>query len=710
MNAGENGYRVRAATSGNEISMAFEQRLRELVNQHAREIHILESENQRLLRINQALKSKASSKVLDEFPELIWGLDGDVQEPPKAPQAAETLSSAAVKGKEQKQTDTEAKAVGTAALSVKDARSVDARQAVIEAPISHNASRMSFASVDPSAVAPGLDEVKEPVTSPTAKFVISSNSTLGSTLIGISTFLILYVATIFPFKLCFLDFSLTSEPSEGWEMVEAVTQWLFIFDLFINFFLSYEDKDGNEVFDLKRIAKTYVSTFMFWVNFVACIPEAFVGWLVTSISGPDAYSGGANKALLILRLQRVTRIARMLRMAKLANILKFSFVRKLTKLRGPRMAGLAGSLFWAMHMLGCGWFLVAALHDDPADTWIFARGLEEADPAYQWITSMYFVLTVFTTVGFGDISASTVAEIFYAGTVMIIGTILNTVFLSEVINMLSSLDRKQIEIEQAVSNIQDFSEHTHLDDDLQVGLENYARNSSGGSMGLDAEQARKLFNGNYLPRDSLGQLSEEVFHGKLLKSALFQEVMSGHFTHRATIPPRLVLFVASMSVERNFLRDEHAYKKNEMTSSIFVVMSGTFSFVKSFQDKETPYKLMGLKTYFGQWEVLNELETRMHTTRCESHNASTVFIPKKEFLVLCKDNFPGYLKALRKLSWFHEFARNRREEKWEGLWTYKLLAGTTILHGYLDWRHHVLHGDNRFADTARDAQSEYFTQ
>jgi len=390
-------------------------------------------------------------------------------------------------------------------------------------------------------------------------------------------------------------------------------------------------------------------------------------------------------------------------MAKLANIVKLSFVRKLAKLRGPRMAGLAVSLFWSMHMLGCGWFLIAALHDDPSETWVYGRGLEESDPTTQWITSMYFVLTVFTTVGFGDISASTVAEIFYAAAVMLIGTVLNTVFLSEVINMLSSLDRKQIELQQAVSNIQDFSEHTHLDEDLQAELESYAKHSSGGSSGLDIEQARKLFNGHYVPRDSLSELPQQIFNGQFIKSSLFTEVTAGSFAFRANVPPRLVLFVSCMSVERHFLRGEYGYKMNEMTSSILVVLTGTFSLVQIQDEKLSPYQLIGFNRTFGQYEVVNGIETRRTCTRCESENAETLVIPKKEFLGLCNDHFPGYLRILRKLSWFHEFARKRRAQTWKGYWTYKRLAGTTIMHGYQAWKQQRLHGNHTIADAVHQA-------
>lgn len=72
---------------------------------------------------------------------------------------------------------------------------------------------------------------------------------------------------------------------------------------------------------------------------------------------------------------------------------------------------LTCGLTWIVHILACGWYLCAALHDVPADTWVMRRGvggdppetLAERMPIDQWMHSMYFVLTVFTTVGLGTV-------------------------------------------------------------------------------------------------------------------------------------------------------------------------------------------------------------------------------------------------------------------------------------------------------------------
>ena len=59
-------------------------------------------------------------------------------------------------------------------------------------------------------------------------------------------------------------------------------------------------------------------------------------------------------------------------------------------------------------------------------------------PVAQWIKSMYLVLAVFATVGFGNISAAMVDEVVCAAFTMLIGTIVNRITISNMIAIITS--------------------------------------------------------------------------------------------------------------------------------------------------------------------------------------------------------------------------------------------------------------------------------
>lgn len=106
---------------------------------------------------------------------------------------------------------------------------------------------------------------------------------------------------------------------------------------------------------------------------------------------------------------------------------------------------------WIVHILACGWYLCAALHEVPADTWVMRRVLDaegatvvDREPFDQWLNAMYFVLTVFTTVGFGDMFAVTNGEIVYVCITMGVGAVVHSIIISEVINVVTSSDQMNV--------------------------------------------------------------------------------------------------------------------------------------------------------------------------------------------------------------------------------------------------------------------------
>merc|ERR1712194_722219 len=106
-----------------------------------------------------------------------------------------------------------------------------------------------------------------------------------------------------------------------------------------------------------------------------------------------------------------------------------------------------GALLWSAHILCCGWYICAALNPDLTETWVYKEqdggGPGEVfhmEPGDQWLRSLYFVITVFTTVGFGDQLPHNSSEIYYTYLVMFVGTILHSIIIGQVIDLVTSVD------------------------------------------------------------------------------------------------------------------------------------------------------------------------------------------------------------------------------------------------------------------------------
>ena len=97
-------------------------------------------------------------------------------------------------------------------------------------------------------------------------------------------------------------------------------------------------------------------------------------------------------------------------------------------------------LFTIMHMIACGWIKVG--EDPEHGTWLtnpnFAVSRENTDRGTVYITSLYWVVTTLTTVGYGDIFGQTVVEYIYTMFVEFIGILVFSIIMSTVNSFLSA--------------------------------------------------------------------------------------------------------------------------------------------------------------------------------------------------------------------------------------------------------------------------------
>lgn len=67
-------------------------------------------------------------------------------------------------------------------------------------------------------------------------------------------------------------------------------------------------------------------------------------------------------------------------------------------------------LLFVAHLSGCLWYFVARLNDFDFTTWVCRYGFQDESTTFLYVTSVYFGVTVITTVGFGDIVPYTIEE------------------------------------------------------------------------------------------------------------------------------------------------------------------------------------------------------------------------------------------------------------------------------------------------------------
>ncbi|CAE7670754.1 Kcnh7 [Symbiodinium sp. CCMP2592] len=539
-------------------------------------------------------------------------------------------------------------------------------------------------------------------------------------------FLLLYTATYFPFQLCFIDLRVPIEISKVEELfdrpVDFLVNCLFYLDLILNFFISYRDATGVEVVDLRKTSWCYFRTY-FWPNLVACIPPQ----LIEAMFQSDV-RGDILEVARFSRLQRISRLARLVRLVHLSKLLRFMddspVMMQLRNLRGVRIINLFCTLSWVAHMVGCGWYLCAALNGSTAleDTWLGMRVIDSKgstllyksdgsrqDPEVQWLNAFYFVLTVFTTVGFGDMSAYTQAEMGYVCGTMLLGAIVNSIILNEVIGTLTRLDESASRVVQQIQVVQDFSEHCNLSKTLRKQLVKWARESRADKHDWDRAWMRELLTNGVMPNHLVRQLPAAIFAGKLLKNR-FVTVCRPHFND--VLPPRFHMILALNLDVQDFEHHQIVYYCYDQAFGLFLVARGIFAAVakpgaagghiekldwlRTIEDelkrkhrerlkaptqeflrqrieeknvlwqrqleRLSPYQLFGEGTYFGDTEVLSKFSThqRHATVRCESEHGGSLLQLHKDKLHQLMSDFPHCQRAWHLEATRHEVRRQAK--------------------------------------------------
>jgi len=233
-------------------------------------------------------------------------------------------------------------------------------------------------------------------------------------------------------------------------------------------------------------------------------------------------------------------------------------------------------------LLACGWYLTAVLHGHSDETWLERRvtgsgyPLSNQSPLVCWLHSIYFVLTVFTTVGLGDISPATALEILYVCFAMLVGTVMNSVVVSEMVNLLAHLDQTASELKRQQALVQAFSEHVRLDESCEIRMLNVIEASRIlPRPSLNREEINKVFTSGALPQALLSEVPKHIFKGNFLRNRFLTKCAGPvrHFSHQ------LPLELAVMLVSKHYAESEKVYSCHDTPSGLFLVLHGTFASV-----------------------------------------------------------------------------------------------------------------------------------
>ncbi|CAD8104476.1 unnamed protein product [Paramecium sonneborni] len=446
-------------------------------------------------------------------------------------------------------------------------------------------------------------------------------------------FLLLATTIITPFKVCFID----SGNDGFWFWVDVIFDILFFADIVINFLSAFYDEEQKVIDDYILIAKSYL-TGWFIIDFIAVLPITYF-----LDDNTQAKALRYNKLLRLIRLPRLYRLVRLIKMSKASlNVKNKTQVARILSYFGINegiIKGLIllGKILLINHLIACFWYFIAKFNNFEDDTWIVQSNLENASIYNQYMASFEWSLQTLTTVGYGDIIATTIEERIFAIFWMIFGTGFFSYTLGKLSSILENVDKKWVDFERRMHLFNDFSVRVKLPYALKCKVHKYYRNNYLKNVYTSLDPKKFI---QELPSQLRNELLM-ICYKYLIDSVCLLKI-DNNFT--ATILPHL-----------NFLEahpEEIIYRQDDPPTDIYFIEKGKVNFIT--HDKFTLITLLEA-SFFGEIEAFEDINREYFAVAKEPTN-----------LFFCSyENFRNLLKEFPTVASEVKLIYDKRKQKYQ---------------------------------------------
>lgn len=279
-------------------------------------------------------------------------------------------------------------------------------------------------------------------------------------------FLLLYTALVTPYEVAFLVTKL------NWLFVfNRLVDASFVVDLFLNFFVAYEDEESAVMVNSsKAICKKYLE-FWFWIDFASVLPFD----VLTVVSNDPEFAN--LKAVRLVRLLRLLKLIRVLKASRIFGRLQSRIGLSYAEMSLCKFGVI---LITMAHWIACVWHMSATLLNDEWLNWATNYGMfaPEGEQSFsKYTSSIYWALMTLTTIGYGDVVPVTDFERWVAIFAMAIGGAFYAYMVGAVCGIVSSMDQAGIEFRQTMDNLNSYLDEVSAPPQMRFRLREYFTSS-----------------------------------------------------------------------------------------------------------------------------------------------------------------------------------------------------------------------------------------
>lgn len=400
------------------------------------------------------------------------------------------------------------------------------------------------------------------------------------------TVLMVYTATIMPFRFAFYDTVFW----DGWTILELSLDSVFLCDIGINFVSIYTKGNGYVVTEHRRIALHYLKTW-FALDLVASVPYTLLDlW-------KDDTAASQPRVNMFLRLARLPRMYKLLRLFRIAKAFKSAtgseasfFVRLENYLqlnsRIYKLVKFLGTALVAVHIAACVWFFVARVTDFSQDSWVVRSGYLEADVWTQYLAAFYWTLTTMITVGYGDITPGNTLERLVTMLWMFIGVGFYTFTVGSLSTFLMSIDTRESILTSKLGAVQELYRETGISKATKSKIQRAIRYNA---FTLGSVWDRSLFDD--LPKSLKYEVVTSMYGGAFKDFPFFSKRDMA-----------FVVYVMPKLRPSSLKESEYLYREGEYADAMHLIARGRVTFVLAHT--EIVYKAYLRGSYVGEIELI----------------------------------------------------------------------------------------------------------
>ena len=221
----------------------------------------------------------------------------------------------------------------------------------------------------------------------------------------------------------------------GWIIYDSILDLIFVVNIVYTFFRAYYNEYYILVDRRRDIALNYLK-FWFWVDVAAIIPlYAFID------------------------MRDYNALFRMLRLWKLPGVINlqrvFNFNRIKFSIQFERSLGLLFAFVLFCHISACVWIMIGQMSGPDGSPWILAFDVQNKNNVQLYIISLYFIMTTYSTEGYGDYIPATSFERVVVILFEIFGVLCFSYAISSVTNIIEKQNDFNKDLQQKLDRLDD---------------------------------------------------------------------------------------------------------------------------------------------------------------------------------------------------------------------------------------------------------------